>query len=228
LAFPDYEGHIVARLIYYIYTSNYLSDDIATSKAISFHGISGLEDPHNTQYGCFNQISDVLTLHAKIYAIANKFSVASMKMESRRYFLLALSSWKITGMTPTPDLGESWLLLRDLIQLVYQTTPSADHGLRDFMIVFAHSVAARTHRDTIAQNSCWASNLVNRKLATTERKCSDCEASGRVFESLCEHYWRDCAVVECRERVEKQTWCLECGMMGGMRPTEGEVKSCFI
>lgn len=125
-----------------------------------------------------------------------------MKKESRRHFLQSLSSWENPGMTSTPDQGEGWLLLGDLIQLVYQTTASSDYGLRDFMIVFAHSVAERTHRDTMAQNPCWALDLRSSKLAVAVWRCSGCEASGRIFEAMCEHYWRDRAVSECKERME--------------------------
>ena len=131
------------------------------------------------------------------------------------------------GMTSIPDHGEGWLLLRDLIQLVYQTTSSADYGLRDFMVVFAHSVAKRTHRETIAQNSDFALDLVNRRLGASAWRCVGCQASGRVFEGLCEHYWWDCAVAECKDRIEVQTWRVDCGAFGTMKPTELDVKLCL-
>jgi hypothetical protein len=227
LTFPDNEEHIMARLIRYLYTSKYITDNISTSKQIAFHGVSDLEDPLNTQYGSFNETSDILMLHAKIYAIADKFNLAAMKEESRGHFLHRLSAWKTMGMNSIPDHGEGWLLLRALIQLVYQTTSSADYGLRDFMIVFAHSVAERTHRETIAQNSDFALNLVSRRLETSAWRCVRYQASSRVFKAVCEHYWRDYAVAECKDRIETQTWCVECGAFGTMRPTELDVKLCL-
>jgi hypothetical protein len=71
-----------------------------------------------------------LILHAKVYALADKYEVLALKdLALRNYETAAARDWNV------PDFPES-------IQIAYTTTPESDRGIRD---IVTKTATAHTH-----------------------------------------------------------------------------------
>jgi hypothetical protein len=114
IALPEDSVTVVEKMIEFLYTANYTVDDTQASPS-----------PSN------------LTLHAELYAIADKYGLPSLAGEAKSQFL--------NTTTSTSWDAQDFL---NSIYSIYNLTPESDRGLRDVAIN-----CARSHSRELFQGS---------------------------------------------------------------------------
>jgi hypothetical protein len=221
--FPDEEPHIIARLLQYLYTSDYFAYDEAGSLEIS--QFANTVDPHTQKYGDWSADYDRLALEVKLFAAADRYGVAAMKLLSKSRFLrhyIALLQRQDDEPT-TDDLVKFSQVFIDLTQMIYATTPSGEKGLRDIMVkTMQRSMGIRRFLEVygklITKEPDFTYDLATRRLDRQPWKCAECAAQNVVLLTFCtkDRQW-DCRETACQEETVQRNHCHSCETFGSVR-----------
>jgi hypothetical protein len=116
---PEEDPLIIARVLDHLYTSSYtssLSENVSNANASA-------KDAEDSNV-------DAILVHVKMFAIAAKFGIASLRNEARQAFVKTFDS-NIPDLC-LDKLKESFV---SIASAVYATTPANERDLRDFCLL---------------------------------------------------------------------------------------------
>ena len=203
----DEDPAIVARMLIFAYTQTYHTEALQADKMENAQ-FKAIKDPYGDQ--SFNEKSfDWETrarLHAMLYALSDKYELISLKHQARQRFLIAFSEVDeysnicddvvndVKGYWPE-EYKSSWAKNAAVCQVVYETTPHNDRGLRDMLVDYILSWI----REDELKDLCEA----NAVLSSTEMMQVIAETRDLAFDlAIMRHSIRQHACEICKEEID--------------------------
>ena len=113
---PEDDPHLISKLICYCYTTDY-----------TFEGDKGINiDPKRVF--CFS-----LLVHVGMYTLAENYDLKNLKNLAETKFRTSLQHFK-PNVTQASPVDSTLTGVLEVIQVIYNTTPENDRGLRDIVV----------------------------------------------------------------------------------------------
>ena len=200
---------MVARLIVFLYSRTYPMTDQDGKK--SADSVRRLLASNDQAYRDQSEDENLLTFHASLYGVADKFECESLKDDCQNAYIRALY-----GSFSILDFISS-------INVVYETTPETDIGLRKWAVFVAQGYKAmlQSHpsfKALFMSRPDFSWDLATAYTEDREYWCTVCEADTlRDYECICGHNGICLGNDDCTaERSE--FWCPECEEWGRVNP----------
>lgn len=246
---PEEDPDVVSRMLHFIYTGDYLSHSPSKGSQPAIFDSSVPGGPNNTYQADTKSKSDdsdkdwiqswdlkQILLHVHMFAAAVKFGISSLQAFSRECFAndfvkrLGLVHWDVAPQGT----------ITDVIDAVYNTTPSDERDLRDLCVV--EGVVEFQTRAEDSETTHTSVNLLNaiRNIPdfavdmTTYRfemipyddeavlyLCEACDQDSKrlVFPCLCNQWFFPCRETGCEESRYARSICTECWAKGSLKET---------
>ncbi|KAF7504609.1 hypothetical protein GJ744_002036 [Endocarpon pusillum] len=203
------DPQMVARLIVFLYSRTYPMTGKDAKK--SADSVRRLLASNDQAYRDQSEDEKLLTFHASLYGVADKFECHELKELCQNAYI-----WGLHGSFSIPDFISS-------IKVVYETTPETDIGLRKWAVFVAQGYKAMLQSHPSFKALFMSTPDFGWELATayTEDQkywCTRCEADTlQDYACICGQngicLGNDDCILESSE-----FWCGECGTFGSINP----------
>ena len=216
--FRFHSPHLVARLLMYLYTSDYplrlLNFDEAMAKSTQFFALAAIEGDGNVPS------TSALLLHVRMCIFANKLGLSTLEVLSTEKFCKVFSP---IFFLPDDDYNIEDSSLNSLIAAsreIYAASVAQTRILRhrvlDAIQTYKPSNLLRRveFKHLLKEYPQISLDLFSSTVTQTSGICDRCEEIGGVFRPICEHTGMDfCEESECLKELS----CWNCGRIGQIR-----------
>lgn len=234
VSLPEDEPALIARMIIFAYTLAYHTGSIQSPKP-EHEQFKNILDPYGDK-PTDNQSYDWTTrskLHIRMYALADKYEIASLKQQSRQRFVFAftgLDEYQPNAFCnqqfdhveePLVQYQDRQLELAQMLRFIYSSTPEHDRGLRDIVLhqlLYAHRdrkidwpLKSKELLAAISETHQLALDLAIRRFSSFLYKCDICHERSYPLEWRCDCGGvDDCTRVHCIEARKRSLLCIYC------------------
>ena len=203
----DDDPVIVARMLLYLYTSDYEPDKSDTSL---LHNL--MQKSASNPFKIQDEEVTGITLAAQMYGIAEKYGITSLKNLSARRFLETIETTSIAN-------------LLNLVQIIYESTSETDKLLRKWVVWRLQKTKMSIGDSSkvvalVLQHHDFANDLISKYAARNYVWCPNCQAYINLQQCSCG--WSGmcgenaCTVGSLNENLEILV-CTACGESGRLQ-----------
>jgi len=217
IEFPDDEAELIARVLIFIYSGVYESEDICNGLAGPITQFNTVTDKYAEAIKKCHLDSE---LAIKMYSLGTRFFLPELQQLAREVFLGALYSNRVGDAETSDEAISEDVATKDnrLVKLVYSLTEKDDWSLRDVLVRYAlgyihdcDMLCSEAFQQTLREVPEYAIDIAGSRLSDNFDLCKFCD------KEIFERQWRckcgkvtNCSDPECADLRTKRSMCYWC------------------
>ncbi|KAJ9657712.1 hypothetical protein H2198_004127 [Neophaeococcomyces mojaviensis] len=217
IEFPDDEAELIARVLIFIYSGVYETEDISKGLAGPIAQFNHVEDKYDKAIEKWHIDSE---LAIKMYSLGKRFFIPDLQQAARETFIGAIYNNRAGCVEVSSERISEDAATKDgkLVKLVYSMTEKEDWSLRDIMVRYAlgyiedcEMLCSEAFQQTLRDVPEYAIDIAGSRLSDNFELCKFCD------EKVFERQWRckcgkitNCSDQECANLRMKRSMCVWC------------------